>query len=477
MKWETVIGLETHIELSTKSKVFCSCGTKFGGEPNTNVCPVCLGHPGVLPSLNRQAVEFTVTAGLSLGCEITPVSYMDRKHYFYPDLPKAFQTSQFHRPLCMGGSVTLTSGHVIRLNHIHLEEDAGKLVHERGKTLVDYNRGGVPLMELVSEPDLRSADEAVEYMEQLQGIMRTAGVSDCRMQEGSMRCGVNVSIRPEGEEKLGTRAEVKNLNSFVSVRQAIEFEVARQIELLENGGKVVQETRSFNAASGETSSMRSKENSDDYRYFREPDIVTVRITTSDIERLRSALPEMPQARAKRYTEQYSLSAADAALLAKYRKVADYYDATVAPPLSPLKEGGNRAKLSASFILTQLFALISTEVAREEWKVPVTSEQLSELVTLTDSGKLSRDAAKRVFSKMLETGQSADSVMTSEGISTESVDVAALCKSAIDANPAAVEDYKNGKQKALQSLIGAVMKASKGQAPADAVRERLAEMLK
>ncbi|MDR2530625.1 MAG: Asp-tRNA(Asn)/Glu-tRNA(Gln) amidotransferase subunit GatB [Oscillospiraceae bacterium] len=461
MKWETVIGLETHIELSTASKVFCSCGTKFGGEPNSNVCPVCLGHPGVLPSLNRQAVEFTVTAGLALGCEIARVSYMDRKHYFYPDMTKAFQTSQFHAPLCIGGSVTLSSGRTIRLNHIHLEEDAGKLIHDRGRTLIDYNRAGVPLMELVGEPDLRSAAEASEYLELLQSIVRNAGVSDCRMQEGSMRCDVNVSVRPEGSETLGTRTEVKNLNSFASVRQAIEFEVSRQIEVLESGGRVIQETRGFNAASGETASMRDKENSDDYRYFREPDIITVRLTDADVERLRSALPETPQARAKRYVAESGLTESDAALLSKYRKVAEFYD--VAAKVN--------AKLAASFILTKLFAEVSTEVAREEWNLKFDAAAFSELVALTDSGTLSRDAAKRVLSAMLETGRSPQSIVERDGIGG-AVNVDALCTAAIADNPAAVRDYLAGKEKALQSLIGAVMKASKGQAPIEEVKSAL-----
>jgi aspartyl-tRNA(Asn)/glutamyl-tRNA(Gln) amidotransferase subunit B len=466
MKWETVIGLETHIELSTKSKIFCTCSTKFGGEPNTNVCPVCLGHPGVLPSLNRQAVEFTVIAGLALGSEISRVSYMDRKHYFYPDLPKAFQTSQFHKPFCIGGSVTLSGGRVIRLNHIHLEEDAGKLIHERGKTLVDYNRGGVPLMELVSEPDMRSANEAVEYLELLQGIMRTAGVSDCRMQEGSMRCDVNVSVRPEGSDKLGTRAEVKNLNSFVSVRQTIEFETERQIELLESGGRVVQETRGFNAASGETTGMRSKENSDDYRYFREPDIVTVRLSEDDIERLRLLLPELPQARAKRYVEAFGLSEADAALLAKYRRVADYFDA--AAVRSP--------KLTANFMVTQMFSQITTEVAREEWAPPVSAAQLSELTALVEDGKINRNVAKRVFAKMFETGEDAAKIIQSEGLGGGEIDLDSLCGEAIAANPGAAADYRGGKEKALQSLIGAVMKATRGQANADEVKAKLIELL-
>ncbi|MDR3150000.1 MAG: Asp-tRNA(Asn)/Glu-tRNA(Gln) amidotransferase subunit GatB [Oscillospiraceae bacterium] len=468
-KYEIVIGLETHIELSTKSKLFCGCSAKFGGEPNTNVCPVCLGHPGALPALNRNAVEFTAMAGLALGCGIPGLSYMDRKHYFYPDLPKAFQTSQFHHPICIGGSVTLSDGRVMRLNHIHLEEDAGKLVHERGKTLVDYNRGGVPLMELVGEPDLRSAEDAVEYLEILQGIMRTIGVSDCRMQEGSMRCDVNISLHLPGTE-YGTRAEIKNLNSFVSVRQAIEFEAERQSDILEAGGSVRQETRGFDANTGETYSLRSKENSDDYRYFPEPDIIPIRLKPETVKELLARIPELPRARAERYIEQFGLSEKDAALISKYRRVAEYFDTAVTESAT-----GN-GKLAANLILSQMFAKISTETEREEWSPPVSANQLGELIALTDSGKINNNVAKRVLSAMWDSGKDAAVIIKEQGFDGPALDAEALCKAAIDANPTAAADFKAGKEKALQALIGYVMKESRGKAPADEVRATLARLL-
>ncbi|MDR2360867.1 MAG: Asp-tRNA(Asn)/Glu-tRNA(Gln) amidotransferase subunit GatB [Oscillospiraceae bacterium] len=468
-KYEVVIGLETHIELLTQSKLFCGCSAKFGGPPNTNVCPVCLGHPGVMPALNRKAAEFTVIAGLALGCKIAPLSYMDRKHYFYPDLPKAFQTSQFHHPICVGGGVTLSDGRVMRLNHIHLEEDAGKLLHERGKTLVDYNRGGVPLMEIVGEPDLRSAADAAEYLEILQGIMRTVGVSDCRMQEGSMRCDVNISLRLPGAE-YGIRAEIKNLNSFVSVRQAIEYETERQSDILDAGGEVKQETRGFDAGTGETYSRRGKENSDDYRYFPEPDIIPVRITPATIARLSAQIPELPRARAARYTESFGLSEKDAALLSKYRKVAEYFDAAVA------ESSTGNGKSAANLMLSQMFAKISTEAEREEWSPPISAGRFGELIALADSGKINGSAAKRVLNAMWDSGKSAAEVVSELGLDGPAVDVESLCGAAIAANPSAAADFKAGKSKALQAIIGYVMKASRGKAPADEVHSVLIRLL-
>ncbi|MDR0936453.1 MAG: Asp-tRNA(Asn)/Glu-tRNA(Gln) amidotransferase subunit GatB [Oscillospiraceae bacterium] len=464
MKYEMVIGLETHIELSTNSKLFCSCKAKFGEEPNTNVCPVCLGHPGVLPSLNRAAVEYTVQAGLSVGCDIAPLSKMDRKHYFYPDLPKAWQTSQLYAPLCIGGRVELASGRVIRMNHIHLEEDAGKLIHERGRIYIDYNRGGVPLMELVSEPDLRSADEAVEYLEILQGIMRNIGVSDCRMQEGSMRCDVNISLRPEGAEKLGIRAEIKNLNSFTAVRAAIACEYERQADILDGGGIVVQETRGFDGKT--TSSLRDKENSDDYRYFPEPDIIPVALTNADVERLTAKLPELPRVREARYIADLGISPKDAAQLSKYRRVAEFFEAG----------GGN--KTAANLILTQMFSRVSTEVERELWDVPFPAAALKELIALIDSGKLARNNAKTVLGIMLETGEAAEAIANREGLLStgEAIDLAAAIAEAIAANPGAVSDYKAGKTKAAQAIIGAVMKSTKGKAKPDELREAVERAL-
>ena len=470
MKWEMVIGLETHVELATETKIFCSCTTKFGGEPNTHCCPICMGHPGSLPFLNRKAVEYAVMAGLALNCEINEISKMDRKHYVYPDLPKAFQISQYDLPLCLGGYVMLSSGKRINLNRIHLEEDAGKLIHENGKMLMDYNRGGVPLIEVVSEPDLSNAQEAVEYLETLQLILRTIGVSDCRMQEGSMRCDVNISVREKGSPVLGTKAEVKNLNSFTAVQAAIEYEFARQSEILEQGGKIQQETLHFRAATGETISMRDKENADDYRYFREPDITAILVTPDDIAALRERLPELPVVRIARYVNDYKLTEQDAGLLCKYKRVSDFFEAALS--------GTNNPKTVAAFILTQMFSLISTEVEREKWETPIPPEYLRDLVLLLDSNKINHNLAKIIMVKMLETGNDPESVMKAEGISTtEAILIDALCANAIEANPAAAEDYRKGKEKALQALIGNVMRQSKGRADAEEAKKILIDLLK
>jgi aspartyl-tRNA(Asn)/glutamyl-tRNA(Gln) amidotransferase subunit B len=468
VKWETVIGLEIHVELSTKSKIFCGCTTEFGGEPNTHCCPVCTGQPGTLPVINKEAVKLAVKAGLLFNCKENLISRMDRKHYVYPDLPKAYQISQFDQPLSTGGYVELSSGRQIKLTRIHIEEDPGKLVHVGSKVLVDYNRSGVPLIEIVSEPDLRSAEEAVEYLEKLQAILRTAGISDCRMQEGSLRCDVNISLRPLGTKDFGTKCEIKNLNSFVSVAAAIEHEYERQRDILESGGTVKQETRRYDPASGETFTMRSKENSDDYRYFREPDIFTIRLTEAELEELRSSLPELPDARLKRYVSLMGISEADAKLIVKYKKVADYFEEASAGTAAP--------KTTASLIVTSMFSLINTETARELWQPSITAAQLRELVLLLDEGKINRNIAKQTLSRMLEEGKAAAELLSDEELSGGGVDAEALCKKAIDDNPAAVADYLKGKEKALKSLVGAVMKESRGRAPAAEVEARLKTLL-
>ena len=469
MKWEMVVGLETHIELSTKSKIFCSCSTQFGGEPNTHCCPVCTGQPGVLPWLNRQVVEYAVKAGLALNCSISRISKMDRKHYVYPDMTKAFQTSQYDVPLCVGGYVDLSNGRRINLTRIHIEEDAGKLIHEGGSVYIDYNRAGVPLIEIVTEPDFRSAEEAVEYLEKLQGIARTIGVSDCRMQEGSLRCDVNISVREAGSDSFGIRTEVKNLNSFSSVLTAIKYEFERQTDILESGGQVVQETLHFNPNSGETVNMRGKENADDYRYFREPDITTIVMTDEEIERIRSEIPELPDAKCARYVEQFGLTEADARLLSKYRRVSEFFEEAV--------EGLQNPKTAANMILTQMFSIVSTEVEREEWKVSITGRQLNELLTLMEKGKINRNIVKKVFPIMLESGRSAEEIIEQQGLGGGAdIDLEALCRKIVDANPAAVADIKAGKSKALQSLVGAVMRETRGQADAKAAMDMFVKII-
>jgi aspartyl-tRNA(Asn)/glutamyl-tRNA(Gln) amidotransferase subunit B len=456
--YEMVIGLETHIELSTKTKIFCSCTTKFGGEPNTHCCPVCTGQPGSLPVLNQSVVEFAVTAGLALHCDIRKNSIMARKHYVYPDLPKAYQISQYELPLCEGGWVELSNGKRINLTRIHIEEDAGKLVHDGGSVLIDYNRGGVPLIEIVTEPDFRSAEEVVEYLEKLQTAMRAVGVSDCRMQEGSLRCDVNISLRKQGETKFGIRAEVKNLNSFTSVAAAIEYEFERQEDILNSGGTVVQETRSFDADTGITSSLRGKENADDYRYFPEPDIIPVYIPDDVRKRLEDSLPEMPDKKLVRYVTELGVPEADARMLTKYRKVSEYFETA--------SKGLESPKTVATFMITQMFSIITTEAEREHWSPTVTAEQLGELVRLLESNKINRNLAKRVFSQMLETGKPATEFISEADMAGfDAGELEKLCRAAVEQNPKSVDDYKNGKEKAIKALVGSVMRESKGRADA------------
>ncbi|SHH94219.1 aspartyl/glutamyl-tRNA(Asn/Gln) amidotransferase subunit B [Sporobacter termitidis DSM 10068] len=469
MTYEMVIGLETHVELSTKTKIFCGCTTQFGGAPNTHCCPVCTGQPGSLPVLNKSVIEYAATAGLALNCGINTQSVMARKHYVYPDLPKAYQISQYEQPLCEGGWVELSGGRRINLTRIHIEEDAGKLVHQGGAVFIDYNRGGVPLIEIVSEPDFRSAEECTEYLEKLQTILRAVGVSDCRMQEGSMRCDVNISLRPKGETKFGVRAEIKNLNSFTSVAAAIAHEFDRQEELLSAGGAVEQETRHFDADTGETSSLRGKENADDYRYFPEPDIVPVIIPEDVLQRLRDGLPELPDAKRERYISALGVPEADARLLTKYRKVSEYFEAA--------SEGCESPKTAATFMVTQMFSLIPTEAERENWSPAVSAAQLNELVKLLEGGKLSRNIAKRVFSQMLETGKPATDFISEEDMA--GFDAGALnelCLRAVAENSKSVDDYRTGKEKAIKALVGAVMRESRGRANAIEAEELLKKII-
>lgn len=456
--WEMVIGLETHVELSTKTKIFCGCTTQFGGEPNTHCCPVCTGQPGSLPVLNETVVEYAATAGLALDCQINRVSKMDRKHYVYPDLPKAYQISQFDKPLCEHGKVELSNGRTIRILRIHIEEDAGKLVHQGGEILMDYNRGGVPLIEIVTEPDFRSKEEVIEYLEYLQTTMRAVGVSDCRMQEGSLRCDVNISLRREGDTEFGIRTEVKNLNSFSSVAAAIEYEYDRQADILSSGGKVVQETLHFNADTGETVNMRGKENADDYRYFPEPDIITIVLPDDTLTRLRDNLPEMPHEKEKRYISDFDISAADAKLLTKYRRVSEYFDEA--------SEGLKTPKTVATLMITQMFSQITTESEREQWNPPVTAAQLKELVCMLEAGKINRNLTKRVFSQMMEDGKPATEFISEEDLAGfDPAQLVSLCRQAVDENPKSVSDFKLGKEKALKALVGSVMRQSKGRANA------------
>lgn len=465
--YKLVIGLETHVELQTKSKIFCSCPTAFGAEPNTHCCPVCTGEPGSLPILNKEVLAYAVRAGLATNCRISRITHLDRKNYVYPDLPKAYQISQFDEPICVGGYVELDSGKRIRINHIHVEEDAGKLVHEDGYTYIDYNRGGVPLIEIVSEPDITDIAEAREYMEKLQITMRHIGVSDCKMQEGSMRCDVNISVHKEGEP-LGTRTEIKNMNSLSFTEKALSYEYARQCDVLESGEKVVQETRRYNEGSQTTESMRSKEDAQDYRYFPEPDILTVEVSDEFVDAIRSAMPELPTALRKRYVEKYGLGETEADLIVKYKKIADFFN-DCARQANP--------KLAANLILGQIFRGMQTEEEKEAFGIKVTPSQLAELVKLQDEGKINAQIARQTLKKMLEEGKDASAYLTEDdlkGVDSGAIDK--LCAEAVAANARAVNDFRNGKTQAIKALVGYVMKATRGKADAGEAEKKIIALI-
>lgn len=469
MRYELVAGFETHVELSTKTKIFCGCTTQFGGEPNSHCCPVCIGLPGTLPKLNRQVVKYAIMAGLATNCQIAEVAKMDRKNYSYPDLAKAYQISEFDKPLCEHGYIQLSNGRKIRILRIHIEEDAGKLIHEHGDTYVDYNRGGVPLIEIVTEPDFRSVDEAREYVEKLQQIMRYIGVSDCRMQEGSMRCDVNISVRPEGSDVLGTRTEIKNMNSINNIAKAMNYEFSRQVNLIESGGKVVQETLRFDDSTGKTSSMRGKEDANDYRYFREPDLVTILTSREEVEEIRNLLPELPEIKTARYIEEYDIPEKDAQLLTKYRKVSEYFDEAI--------EGIKVPKTVSNFIIGSMFRRVETETAKESFEVATTPKQLNQLVKMLEDKKIQNNLAKQTLEKMLDTGKPCTEFIDESDLGgVDESALAEMCQNAINSNPNAVADFRNGKEKALMALLGNVMKQSRGKADAQAVKAKLVELI-
>ena len=469
MKYELVAGFETHVELSTKTKIFCGCTTQFGGEPNTHCCPICIGLPGTLPKLNRQVVKYAIMAGLATNCKIATVAKMDRKNYTYPDLSKAYQISQYDKPLCENGYIQLSNGRKIRILRIHIEEDAGKLIHERGNTYVDYNRGGVPLIEIVTKPDFRSVDEAKEYVEKLQQIMRYIGVSDCRMQEGSMRCDVNISVREEGSKRLGTRTEIKNMNSINNIAKAMEYEFYRQVDLIERGDKVIQETLRFDDTTGTTSPMRGKEDANDYRYFRDPDLVTIITNDEEVEEIRQMLPELPEAKLVRYVEEYNIPKKDAQLLTKYRRVSEYFDKAI--------EGLKVPKTVSNFIIGSMFRRIETEAEKENFAVATTPQQLNQLVKMIEDKKIQNNLAKQTLEKMLDTGKPCTDFIDENDLGgIDEIALAEMCQNAINNNPNAVIDYKNGKEKALMALLGNVMKQSRGKADAQSVKAKLKELI-
>lgn len=469
MSYELVSGLETHVELSTKSKIFCGCSTEFGGEPNTRCCPICMGLPGSLPKLNRQAVKFAIMAGLATNCEIRENSKMDRKNYVYPDLPKAYQISQFDKPICENGYVELSSGKKIGITRIHIEEDAGKLVHSGGNTYVDYNRGGVPLIEIVSEPDIRSPEEAREYVEKLQMIMRYIEVSDCKMQEGSMRCDVNISVRKKGASEFGTRAEIKNMNSISYIVKAMEHEFERQVDVIESGGKLVQSTLKYDENTNSTSVMREKEDAHDYRYFRDPDLVNIYTPRSEIEEIRSSLPELPDKKLNRYINELNIPEKDAQSLVKYKRIAEYFELSHAGLKNP--------KNAANFILGQIFRRFENESEKEEAKITSPPEHLNSLLKILEEGKIKMNLAKSTFEKMLDSGDPCEEILTEDDLT--GIDDSALtsvCEKVVADNPKAVNDYLGGKEKAVKALIGNVMRELKGKADAIKTEEILISLI-
>lgn len=467
-EYELIAGLETHVELSTRTKLFCGCPVAFGGEPNTRCCPVCTGAPGALPTLNREAVRYAALAGLALGCTVHPISQMARKHYTYPDLAKAYQITQAEFPLCTGGSLLLPSGKKIGIERIHIEEDAGKLLHREGSILIDYNRGGVPLIEIVTCPDFRSADEVGEYLEQLQLIMRYLKISDCKMQEGSLRCDVNLSVHKKGEP-LGTRTEIKNMNSFSYIKKAMAYEFERQKSLLSQGKPVVQETLRFDEQTGWTHPMRNKEEAGDYRYFPEPDLPPVYLPEDEIDALRQCLPELPSARLERLCREYRLPETDARQLIKYRNVADYFEKAA--------HGLHNPRQAANSLLGPIFACFANESEKEACRPKCSAAELHKLLILLEERRLSLPMAKSALQTMLETGRSVAETLGNQNLRPLSPEeLSTLCRRAVENSPAAVQDYQNGKEKALRAILGAVMRESRGRADAQECERLLKDLL-
>lgn len=475
MTWETVIGLETHVELATRTKIFCSCTTAFGGAPNTHCCPVCTGMPGTLPVMNKAVMRYAAKAGLALNCDITRYHKFDRKNYFYPDLPKAYQISQLYLPIATNGKVPirLSGGEekIIRIHEMHMEEDAGKLVHDPwiDQTRADYNRCGVPLIEIVTEPDFRTAEEVIAYLEKLKSTLEYLGVSDCKMQEGSLRCDVNLSVRPAGSTELGTRTEMKNINSFKAIARAIAYETRRQIELIEDGKRVIQETRRWDENKDATYSMRSKENAQDYRYFPEPDIPPMEITEEYLDSARAELPEMAAEKKARYVAEFGLPEYDAGMLTGQKALADFFEEAV--------RLGGAPKDVANWMMGEVLRTLK-EKSIEAKQMPLTPATLVKLLTLVKEGKINRNTAVEVFSAVFDEDADPAAYVKEHGL--EQVNDTALVESTVAQvfaeNPKSVADYQAGKQKAFGFLVGQTMKLLKGKADPKVVNQVIRQKL-
>lgn len=477
-QYDVVIGLEVHVELKTKTKIFCSCSTEFGGEPNTHVCPVCLGMPGTLPVFNGKVLEYAIKAGLALNCEIAEYGRFDRKNYFYADLTKAYQISQFDLPIAEHGYIDIKVDDEekrIGITRIHMEEDAGKLVHQGATitssqgSLADYNRAGIPLIEIVSEPDMSNAEEVRAYLESLKAIIEYTGVSDAKMEQGSLRCDVNLSLKPKGQKEFGTRAEIKNLNSFRSVERAISYEIGRQEDILNDGGQVIQETRTWDETKNQTLSLRSKEDADDYRYFPDPDLAPIVADPKWIDQLKAALPELPAANKQRLIEEDGLPDYDAGIITSSKVLADFYDG--------VKEHYSDTKKISNWVMGELLARVNAEGIQLE-DVKIKPKYLAKLLSLIDDGSISGKIAKEVFSEMFAKGSDPEEVVKAKGLVqiSDEGQLGPIVDEVLNNNPKSIEDFKAGRKQAMGFLVGQIMKATKGQANPGLVNKILGDKL-